>query len=195
MSRGEIIKRSWSKNSQIFEHTDILDIWDSGSHIYERWPNGDEIYWKVISRELTDTGFTEFLEKMPQWKMPGEVLRRERVPLLEVSPSQYLFGSWSVEQSFKPLDVMQETSGIQEKRLAHSLKPRMQNMPQVHSRLQVHSRPQVQGRPQVHNTRIHQAHSGVKIHMQQVRNRVSLQQVQVKPRVQPLALKFESQTS
>jgi hypothetical protein len=29
-----------------------IDIWDSGSHIYERWPDGD-VCWKVISREIT----------------------------------------------------------------------------------------------------------------------------------------------
>ena len=98
MSQGQIVKRSWSKKSQISEHTDILDIWDTGSHIYERWPNGNECYWKVISRDLSDTGFTERLEKMPQWKMPGQVIRREQIPLLQVSDSHFELGGWSVEQ-------------------------------------------------------------------------------------------------
>jgi hypothetical protein len=93
-----LVKRSWSKNSQISEHNDILDIWDTGSHMYERWPNGNEMYWRVVSRDLTETGFTELLEKMPLWQMPAQVLRREQIPLQQLSASQFQVGQWSVEQ-------------------------------------------------------------------------------------------------
>jgi hypothetical protein len=93
-----LVKRIWSKKSQISEHTDILDIWDTGSHIFERWPNGDEIYWKIISREESENGFTEILEKMPIWQMPAEVLHKEQIPILHLSNSQFQIGSWSVEQ-------------------------------------------------------------------------------------------------
>lgn len=107
MVRGEIVKRSWSKKSQISEHTDILDIWDTGSHIFERWPNGDEIYWKLISREEFDTGFIEILEKMPIWQVPAEVLHREQIPMLQLSASHFQVGSWSVEQvTEKPCDTI-----------------------------------------------------------------------------------------
>jgi len=92
------IKRSWSKKSQISEHTDILDIWDTGSHIFERWPNGDEIYWKIISREESENGFTEMLEKMPLWQMPAKVLHMEQIPILKFSSSHFQMGSWNVEQ-------------------------------------------------------------------------------------------------
>jgi hypothetical protein len=95
---AQVIKRSWSKKSQISEHTDVLDIWDSGSHIFERWPDGREYYWKVVSRNLTENGFTETLKQMPQWQMPGQILRREQIPLLQVSPSQFQMGMWNVEQ-------------------------------------------------------------------------------------------------
>jgi len=98
MVQGDIVKRIWSKNSQISEHNDILDIWDTGSHIYERWPNGDEFYWKVISREETQAGFIEILEQEPMWKTPAQVLRREQIPLLKISASQFQLGAWSVEQ-------------------------------------------------------------------------------------------------
>jgi len=95
---AQVIKRSWSKKSQISEHTDVLDIWDSGSHIFERWPDGREYYWKVISRKLTENGFIETLKQMPQWQMPGQILRREQIPLLQISPSQFQMGAWNVEQ-------------------------------------------------------------------------------------------------
>ena len=98
MVQGDIVKRTWSKNSQISEHNDILDIWDTGSNIYERWPNGDEFYWKVVSREETQTGFIEILEQEPMWKTPAQVLRREQMPLIKHSASQFQLGAWSVEQ-------------------------------------------------------------------------------------------------
>lgn len=106
MVQGEVVKRSWSKNSQISEHTDILDIWDTGSHIYERWPNGNEMYWKIISRDLTETGFTETLEKMPSWQMPSEIVHREQIYVQQLSGSQFQMGSWKVEQvTEKPCDT------------------------------------------------------------------------------------------
>ena len=98
MVQGDIVKRTWSKNSQISEHNDILDIWDTGSHIFERWPNGDEYYWRVISREEFNDGFIEILEKQPPWQVPSQVLRREQIPLLQMSVSQFQLGAWSVEQ-------------------------------------------------------------------------------------------------
>jgi len=95
---GQIIKRKWSKNSQISQHNELLDIWDTGSHIYERWPNGDEYYWRIISREEFNNGFIEILEKQPVWQVPSQVLRREQIPLLQMSTSHFQMGGWSVEQ-------------------------------------------------------------------------------------------------
>jgi hypothetical protein len=94
---NRVIQRTWSK-SLISNHNEILDIWDTGSHIYERWPDGTETYWKVVSREETKSGFREVLEKMPPWQMPAQVLRREQIPLQQVSPYHYVLGSWNVEQ-------------------------------------------------------------------------------------------------
>ncbi len=93
-----LVKRIWSKKSQISEHNELLDIWDTGSHIFERWPNGDEIYWKIISREENEDGFIEILEQEPMWKTPAQVLRREQMPLIKHSASQFQLGAWSVEQ-------------------------------------------------------------------------------------------------
>jgi hypothetical protein len=106
---GQIIKRIWSKKSQISEHNELLDIWDTGSHIFERWPNGNENYWKIILREETESGFIEMLEKMPMWQMPSQVLRREQVPLLQLSASHFQMGGWSVEQEVeKPSNIKEE---------------------------------------------------------------------------------------
>jgi hypothetical protein len=119
MVQGDIVKRSWSKNSQISEHNDILDIWDTGSHIYERWPNGDEFYWKIISRDLSDNGFTEILEQQALWQTPGQVLRREQIPLLRQSASQFQLGGWIVEQEVVP-SYKKENSGEVHRKQAHN---------------------------------------------------------------------------
>jgi len=110
---AQLIKRTWSKKSQISEHTDVLDIWDSGSHIFERWPDGTEYYWNVVSRNLSENGFTEMLKQMPRWQMPGEILRREQIPLLQVSPSQFQMGAWNVEQEVvhKAFDRLETSEG------------------------------------------------------------------------------------
>ena len=94
-----IVVRKWVKNSQISNNaTEVLDIWDSGTHRYERWPDGTEVYWKVIAKDLTETGFEEHLEKMPHWETPAKVVIQEKIPLLKVSETQYQFGQWSVTQ-------------------------------------------------------------------------------------------------
>ena len=116
---GEIVKRCWSKKSQISEHIDILDIWDTGSHIYERWPNGDEIYWKIISREESENGFTEMLEKMPHWQMPAQVLHKEQIPMLKLSCSHFQLGSWSLEQVTEKPCATVALPGISRKQKEH----------------------------------------------------------------------------
>lgn len=97
MQATNIVKRTWSK-SQVSEYTDVLDIWDSGSHRYERWPDGTEVYWKVISRDQVDQGFVEILQKMSAWKMPGQVIHQEQIPL-RIHSSQ---GLQMQEQQVKP---------------------------------------------------------------------------------------------
>jgi hypothetical protein len=128
-----IITRTWTRGISI-ESDIAIDIWDSGSYKYERWPDGD-VCWKVISRELTPTGFSEVLQKMPEWFSPGEVLDWIRVPLLIQGPSQYQLGQWSVsvENQVKPQ--------AQAKPLAQA-KPRDQAKPL----------PQAQAKPQLQNS-------------------------------------------
>jgi len=102
------VKRTW-KQSQVSSHTDFLDIWDSGSHLYERWPDGTENYWKIIERKEVEGGFEELMEKMPEWESPSQVLHRRRVPLTHLQPSpqsqkqnEFLVGGWQVTQEPSP---------------------------------------------------------------------------------------------
>jgi hypothetical protein len=97
------VKRIWTK-SQVSSNNDFLDIWDSGSHLYERWPDGSEFYWKIISRQEHEEGFEEYLEKMPLWESPSLVLHRTQLALqhqkhLPNLQSEFLVGGWQVIQT------------------------------------------------------------------------------------------------
>ena len=94
-----IVKRDHvKKDSGGIRHTGIVDTWDCGSHRYERWPDGVEYFWKIISRDLIPGGFSETLEKMPEWLMPGQVLYQQAVPLYLSSSEEFHLGEWSVRQ-------------------------------------------------------------------------------------------------
>ena len=84
-----LVKRIWKKNNISTSFNNVIDIWDSGSHIYERWPSGD-IYWKIVSREITEDGFSEILKRMPEWDSPGPVLHLQQIPIL-------VQGRWQAE--------------------------------------------------------------------------------------------------
>ena len=148
MVQGDIVKRIWSKNSQISEHNDILDIWDTGSNIYERWPNGDEFYWRVVSREETQTGFIEILEQEPMWKTPAQVLRREQIPLLKQSTSEFQLGAWSVEQVVEKACRGEKVDMIQAHRQQVHRQAVNKTSLQGPQRQQVQRKPQGQQKPQ-----------------------------------------------
>ena len=94
-----IIRRDHvKKTSSGITHTGIIDTWDCGSHRYERWPDGTEYFWKILSRDLIPEGFSETLEKMPQWIMPGRALHQEALPLYLSSNEEFHLGEWSVRQ-------------------------------------------------------------------------------------------------
>jgi len=149
MVRGEVVKRIWSKKSQISEHTELLDIWDTGSHIFERWPSGDEYYWKVISREEFNTGFIEILEKMPMWQVPGEVLYRRQIPLIRETASHFQLGAWNVKQEAEKASSNEmEDSAQAHRQRAHTYKKNT-SLQRPQQKPQGQPKPQGQGKPLV----------------------------------------------
>jgi hypothetical protein len=129
------IKRTWTKGISI-ESNITIDIWDSGSYKYERWPDGD-VCWKVISRELTPTGFSEVLKKMPEWFSPGQVLHWAQVPLLLQGSSQFQLGQWSVAVETQ----VQAQAEVKPQ-------PQAEVKPQPQAQVKPQALPQAQGRPQ-----------------------------------------------
>jgi hypothetical protein len=156
---AKVIRRTWIKKSQISEYNDFLDIWDSGSHLYERWSDGTENFWKVISREfikplseaeqVPEADFIEVLQEVPVWMAPGQVMHQERRAFLRPShldqshPLQ--FQGWNVQQ--------EELQGTSCKK--HNLQVHSNQRPQAHSNERMKNRPQVHidQRPQVRNVK------------------------------------------
>jgi len=142
--QGSSIKRVWTQQSQVSDHTDVLDIWDSGSHRYERWPGDNEMYWKIISRDQTDQGFVEVLQKMAPWQMPAQVIHQEQIPLLLLSSREFQAGGWRIEQ--EPYDI---GNPLEEKTIRNRSPPYQQQ------RQQPQGGPSSQGRQQ-HSQGSHQ---------------------------------------
>jgi hypothetical protein len=151
----KLVRRTWSKKSQISEYTEFLDIWDSGSHIFERYPDGKEYFWKVISRESTDSGgFIEVLKRMPEWMMPGQVLHQESRPFRQISPVELELEGWHLkleefqQPSYKDLSNQSRTQAYSiqnQKTQAYS----RQRVPTLQQR-PAWQRPLGQQRPQGH---------------------------------------------
>jgi hypothetical protein len=94
-----LVKRVWKKEQLLTQYNEMVDIWDSGSHRYERWPDGQEFYWEIISRDQNPHGFSEILRKKPRWQAPGAVMYQDKIPLCISSDSEFQMGAWSVRQS------------------------------------------------------------------------------------------------
>jgi hypothetical protein len=177
------IKRTWTRGISI-ESDIAIDIWDSGSHKYERWPDGD-VCWKVISREITPTGFSEILQKMPEWFAPGEVLHWAQVPLLFQDPLQYQLGQWNVVVENQPQGQAQAQA-------------KLLPLPQTQVKPQVQAKPQNSGKmgarggrlqgPQGHRQREGQRGVGVRepalqMTSKELQEKQPQQRVRVLPRV------------
>lgn len=61
---------------------DILTVWDSGDMRYERLSNGQEHSWKIIDRQLTDTGLIEILEERPLHETPSKIIWKDAMPVI-----------------------------------------------------------------------------------------------------------------
>jgi len=114
------VKRVWIKQPQVSNLTESLDIWDSGSHIYERRSDGTEQYWKIIERKQFEEGFEELLEKMPEWESPSLVLHRERLPFQPQEQNEFLVGGWKVTQMFPSQEKKAYTEGSKKGQREHT---------------------------------------------------------------------------
>jgi len=103
-----LVKRCWSpyKNT-IDKNAQHLDVWDGGSQKFERWPDGTECSWKIISRELDQSGngFTEILKQLPSWNTPSVVMNKEQIPLIIKKPGHFYLGNWSILQTVHEADI------------------------------------------------------------------------------------------
>jgi hypothetical protein len=97
-----MLQRKWRTSTEIVtERSDnCMNIWDGGSRRYERWPDGTEHSWEIVSRECNNTlpvsEFTEILRELPSWEMPTKICWQETVPFFIVSPHRIQIPGWDI---------------------------------------------------------------------------------------------------
>ena len=90
-------KRIWIKNNTAMRATtDTLTVWDSGDMRYERLTKGQEHSWKIIDRQMTDTGFIEILEELPLHETPSSITWKESGPVI-LEKNGFQIPGWSVK--------------------------------------------------------------------------------------------------
>ena len=91
------IQRIWTASTKaLVSKTIDLQIWDSGDIRFERWPDGSETSWKVISRKKTADGFIETLEAMDLWVVPVKPVWKESLPV-NVYRAGFSIPGWDVK--------------------------------------------------------------------------------------------------
>ncbi len=93
------VQRIWTSKAaeQIpFRLGHIMHIWDSGDIRFERWPDGSETSWKVISRVKTPSGFIETLEALDIWVVPVKPVWKESLPV-SLHRSGFSIPGWDVK--------------------------------------------------------------------------------------------------
>ena len=92
-----IVQRIWTRSENKIKKSEksILQVWDSGSSRYERIAD-TEVYWKVIERQLTDSGFTEILSELPNHLSPTDFTWKEESPV-RIFKNGFEIPGWKVE--------------------------------------------------------------------------------------------------
>jgi hypothetical protein len=92
-----LVQRIWTRSDSNIDlnNTDKIQVWDSGSTRYERISD-TEVYWKVIERALTESGFTETLLELPAHLTPTEFTWKEESPV-RIFKSGFEVPGWKVE--------------------------------------------------------------------------------------------------
>ena len=106
-----LVQRQWKHDHSDLHDTDtFLEIWDGGSRRYERWPDGKECCWEVVSvgslvdplvGSLVDPlvgSLVEVLRELPSWNTPADIMWYEKVPVHSLE-NGFKIPGWSVTQT------------------------------------------------------------------------------------------------
>jgi hypothetical protein len=93
-----LVQRIWTRSDKKIQSEThiILQVWDSGSTRYERITDTD-VFWKVIERSLTDSGFTETLLELPAHLTPTDFTWKEESPVRILERGSFEIPGWRVE--------------------------------------------------------------------------------------------------
>ena len=99
-----LVQRIWTRSNTTVKfqsEPNMIQVWDSGSTRYERITGYErtsvsEVYWKVIERTLTDSGFTETLLELPAHLSPTEFTWKEESPV-RIFKNGFEIPGWKIE--------------------------------------------------------------------------------------------------
>lgn len=94
-----LVERKFTETTdEILQSSDtFLEVWDGGSRRYERWPDGTECCWEVVSRH----GEVEVLRELPLWDTPAVVMWYEKIPVKQEA-GKFQIPGWSVLYTIVP---------------------------------------------------------------------------------------------
>ena len=91
-----LVQRIWTRSeNKVQGDASKIQVWDSGSTRYERITD-TEVYWKVIERSLTDSGFTETLAELPVHLTPTDFTWKEESPV-RIFKNGFEIPGWKIE--------------------------------------------------------------------------------------------------
>lgn len=100
-----LVQRQWKHDNSELHNTDtFLEIWDGGSRRYERWPDGKECCWEVVSVDSPVSpvspvySLVEVLRELPSWNTPADIMWYEKVAVHSLENGFQIPG-WSVTQT------------------------------------------------------------------------------------------------
>lgn len=107
-----LVERTYTQTTETFDTTDtFLEVWDGGSRRYERWPDGTEYCWEVVSNGL-ETGMKQVLRELPLWDTPAAVMWYEKIPVLIKETGKFQIPGWSVSYVGLPEERIQKPEQV-----------------------------------------------------------------------------------
>ena len=107
-----LVERTYTQTTESLDATNtFLEVWDGGSRRYERWPDGTECSWEVVSNDTLETDMKQVLRELPLWDTPAVVMWYEKVPVLK-DGNTFQIPGWSVSHLVVPEERTQKPEQV-----------------------------------------------------------------------------------
>ena len=106
-----MLERKWEQTTHELPPTDhVLEVWDGGYRKYERWPDGTECSWELVSWDIK-TGL-QVLRELPSWDTPAVTMWYEKIPVYISKNNEFQIPGWSVTSRFITEPIKSENKQV-----------------------------------------------------------------------------------